>query len=163
MGYVENNLLKGEEIVYKAKIHWAIFIPTIVWCIITVLFMTELNDVDNSADFNHSLKNTILLMIVITICCFIHELLKMLSSEYVLTTKRLILKSGIISRKTTELMLTKCEGVSVEQSILGRILNYGTLKATTGGVTSKYKKIANPVFFRNRINEQTDLAHSSVK
>ena len=58
--------------------------------------------------------------------------------------------------KVSELMLRKCEGIQVEQSILRRILNYGTLLVTTGEVTNRYKKIKDPVTFSTRINEQID-------
>ena len=54
-------------------------------------------------------------------------------------------------------MLRKCEGIQVEQSILGRILNYGTLLVTTGEVTNQYKMIKDPVTFSTRINEQIDM------
>ena len=103
------------------------------------------------------------LLWVIAVFCLIRELIEKLSSEYALTNKRLIMKSGIIARRTVELMLTKCEGVSIDQSIMGRLLGYGTLLATTGGATNKFRKIADPVVFRNRINEQTDLVHSLMK
>lgn len=53
-------------------------------------------------------------------------------------------------------MLRKCEGIQVEQSILGRILNYGTLLVTTGEATNSYKSIKKPIEFSTRINEQID-------
>lgn len=158
MGYVENNLLRDEEIVYRAKIHWAIFLPSIIWAIIAIIFTATY-----SSETDENTMAVVGLLWVIAVFCLIHELIEKLSSEYALTNKRLIMKSGIIARRTVELMLTKCEGVSVDQSIMGRLLGYGTLLATTGGATNKFRKIADPVIFRNRINEQTDLVHSSMK
>lgn len=158
MGYVENNLLKDEAIIYKAKIHWAIFLPAIIWAIIALLFYLF-----SKSDGDEDPFYTSFLFWAIALFCFIKELFTFISSEYVLTSKRLILKSGVIARKTVELMLTKCEGVSVDQGVFGRMLGYGTLYATTGGVLNKFKKIADPVVFRNRINEQTDVVHSSAK
>lgn len=158
MGYVENNLLRDEVIVYRAKIHWSIFLPAIIWGILALIFT-----VAYISEADEDIESVAVIFWFIAAFCFIRELIEKLSSEYALTNKRLIMKSGIIARRTVELMLTKCEGVSVDQSILGRLLGYGTLLATTGGATNKFRKIADPVIFRNRINEQTDLVHSSMQ
>ena len=53
-------------------------------------------------------------------------------------------------------MLQKCEGVMVEQSIMGRILNYGTVIVTTGEATNNYSYIRNPFGFSTAINQQID-------
>lgn len=156
MSYVENNLLKDEEIVYKAKIHWAIYLPAAVWGLLAIIFT-----IDYFANNAEGILVLMLIMWAVTAFCVIKGLIETRYSEYVLTNKRLIMKTGIIARKTEELMLTKCEGVFVDQSILGRLFGYGTLLATTGGATNKFRKIADPIIFRNRINEQTDIVHSS--
>ena len=56
------------------------------------------------------------------------------TSEFAITNKRVIVKQGLISRQTLELNLQRVESVSVDQSILGRILGYGTITIIgTGG------------------------------
>lgn len=155
MNYVERNLLKNEEIVYRATLHWAVFLSAIVWAIIAILC--------NSIAADPELSNPLTFISgLIAIIRFIQALIKKYCSEYVLTTKRLIMKEGIISRRTIELMLTKTEGVSVDQSILERLLGFGTIRATTGGVINKYRFIADPIRFRNQINEQVDIAQRNV-
>ena len=74
--------------------------------------------------------------------------------EYVVTNKKVILKSGILSRDALELILSKCEGLRINQSIMGRILGFGSIVVTTGGATNIFKFIANPMRFRNEINAQ---------
>ena len=66
------------------------------------------------------------------------------------------MRQGIVSRKTVEIILAKCEGVSVEQSIMGRLLGFGTLIVTTGGATSQFDYISKPVAFRNIVSEEID-------
>jgi uncharacterized membrane protein YdbT with pleckstrin-like domain len=78
------------------------------------------------------------------------------NTEYYITSKRLIVKKGIIQRNTSELRLVKCEGVMVEQSMLGRLFNYGTIKITTGEVVNTYRFIASPIRFRTKLNETLD-------
>ena len=74
--------------------------------------------------------------------------------QYVVTTHRLISKRGIIKRRSTELLLKKCEGVQVDQSLLGRVLDYGTVNVTTGEATNSYKYISHPLKFSQKIHEQ---------
>ncbi len=154
MGYIENNLQSGEVIAYRAQIHWAIFISPIVWFLLIFVFSRQII-IDGNKFY--------VLMFMISIWAFIYLFIKAIvtkiSAEYALTNKRLIMKRGIISRKSLELILTKCEGISVDQRILGRLLGFGTIIVTTGGVTNKYAKIANPIEFRNRINEQINILH----
>ncbi len=77
-----------------------------------------------------------------------------IGSAYAVTNKRVVLKTGVISRRTVDLVLAKCEGLHVKQSVWGRIFGFGTITVTTGGATSSYPFIANPLVFRREINTQ---------
>jgi uncharacterized membrane protein YdbT with pleckstrin-like domain len=75
-------------------------------------------------------------------------------SEFGITNKRLIIKTGIFSRKTLELNLSKIESVNVNQSILGRILGYGSIGVIgTGGTKEYFISIKNPLEFRRKFQE----------
>lgn len=63
-------------------------------------------------------------------------------------------KTGIISRRAVDLVLAKCEGLHIKQSVWGGIFGFGTITVTTGGVTSSYPFIADPLAFRREINTQ---------
>lgn len=76
------------------------------------------------------------------------------TDEFAITNKRVIIKTGLISRKTIELNLTKIESVNVDQSILGRILGYGSLQIVgTGGTKEVFPNINNPLTFRKKFQE----------
>jgi uncharacterized membrane protein YdbT with pleckstrin-like domain len=75
-------------------------------------------------------------------------------SVYAVTNRRVIIKTGVISRRTVELVLAKCEGVQVVQNVLGRIFGYGSIVVTTGGATNCYYYVANPFLFKRAINMQ---------
>ena len=77
-----------------------------------------------------------------------------MGTKYIVTNKRVILKSGILSWDALELMLNKCEGLRITQSVLGRIFGFGSILVTTGSVTNTFKLVANPMKFRNEINRQ---------
>lgn len=114
MGYVENHLIENEKIVYKASLHWIIFLS---WRALLTLFMAPL-----------MLKAT---------------------SEYAITNRRVIIKTGFISRQTFEMNLSRIESVEVDQSFWGRILGYGSITIIgTGGTRELFNNISNPLKFR---------------
>lgn len=85
---------------------------------------------------------------------FIAPLVDRWSDEFAITNKRVIIKTGLISRRTVELNLTKIESVNVDQSILGRILGYGSLQIIgTGGTKEIFPNINKPLTFRKKFQE----------
>jgi uncharacterized membrane protein YdbT with pleckstrin-like domain len=51
------------------------------------------------------------------------------------------------------MLLPKIESVSVNQNVLGRLLNFGTVTVTgTGGTKESFRAIVNPMGVRKKIN-----------
>lgn len=146
MGYLHNNLSSGENIVYQANIHWFIFVRPVLLLLFGYLFYSALE-----TGFIH--WGGIILLVLGTFSLF-ERLFTKIGSLYVVTNKRLILKSGIIKRDALELMLNKCEGIRISQGIWGRTAGFGTLIVTTGGATNSYRYVANPLKFRTEIDGQ---------
>lgn len=138
--------MQGETVVYEAKLHGIVYLPPILVAAITIVLCAAVP----------SDATAMLAFIVIAVCAMWCTSIYG-GRQFVLTTKRVIVKEGIIKREVSELMLRKCEGIKVEQSIMGRILGYGTLLVTTGEATNYYKKIKDPITFSTRINEQIDM------
>lgn len=67
-----------------------------------------------------------------------------------LKKKYLTLQSGIFTKNISDISLEKLEGFNLHQSLLGRLLNYGTLTISTGGVIQKYQ-IRKPQEFRKQL------------
>lgn len=151
MGYVEKHLLKDEVIKYTASIHWAAFLPGIFWTIIAIIA---------SDSFEGEWVIVTILLWFFAAFRFVKGLIYKSYTECVLTNSRIIYHYGFISRQTIELQLTKCEGVSVNQGLFGRMLGYGTVVVTTGGPTNSFSVISDPITFRNAINEQIDIVHA---
>jgi uncharacterized membrane protein YdbT with pleckstrin-like domain len=85
---------------------------------------------------------------------FIAPLIARATSEFAITNKRIIMKVGLISRRTLEMNLTKIESVNVNQSILGRMLGYGTIVVIgTGGTKEPFAGISDPMAFRKKFQE----------
>lgn len=85
---------------------------------------------------------------------FIAPLIAVSTSEFAITNKRVIIKVGLISRRTLEMNLNKIESVNVNQGILGRLLGYGTIVVVgTGGTKEPFSSIADPLKFRKKFQE----------
>jgi uncharacterized membrane protein YdbT with pleckstrin-like domain len=87
----------------------------------------------------------------------LYAILKRSATEIAVTNRRVIIKTGMASRRSLEIMLQKVESIGVEESGWGRILGYGTMVIHgTGGTPEPFRKIAHPSEFRKRVQEQID-------
>jgi membrane protein YdbS with pleckstrin-like domain len=83
------------------------------------------------------------------------------SSEFAVTSKRVVVKVGFLRRHSTEILLRQVEGITVDQGILGRIFGYGTIVVEgTGSDRTPYKGIAAPMQFRLAVQEQIEKSLS---
>ena len=83
----------------------------------------------------------------------IPSLLKLIFTEYGLTSKRVITKTGMISRNTVEMKLNKVENVEIHQGILGRILGYGNIHVTgTGSSKVVISNVSGPMDVKKKID-----------
>jgi uncharacterized membrane protein YdbT with pleckstrin-like domain len=85
----------------------------------------------------------------------ITSLIARATSEFAVTNKRVLIKIGWIRRHSLETLLSKVEGIRVEQSVFGRMWDYGTIVVSgTGGSKEPFRKIASPMQFRREVQEQ---------
>jgi uncharacterized membrane protein YdbT with pleckstrin-like domain len=143
--YIDKNLQAGEQIHYKAHVHWCIFVIPVL------LLLVGIHYYPSSNVFEHLIGITTLPVGAFTL---LRSLYLKNGTQYVVTSKRVILKQGILSRDAMELMLNKCEGLSISQGFIGRLLGFGTILLTTGGATNVFRYVTEPIKFRNAINEQ---------
>ncbi len=132
MSYVDGTLIEGETVLYRAQVSWW---PLIPWIILGVLT----------------------LVIVIGLFILIWVVVKRKTTELAITNKRVIAKSGFIQRDTIEMFLSKVESVHVEQSVAGRVLDYGTvIMSGTGVMSTRFERIVAPLEFRKRFMAAAD-------
>ena len=80
---------------------------------------------------------------------FIRPLIMTKTDEFVITNKRVIMKTGLVSRKIFEMTVSHIESVNVDQTILGRLFSYGTVIIVgSGGTRESFPDIANLIQFR---------------
>jgi uncharacterized membrane protein YdbT with pleckstrin-like domain len=143
MGYIESSLIPGERIVYLARLHWIVFLWSVIFLILALV------------GFASGYESIGLVFLLIGVFKGIFSLLDYLTSEFGLTNMRILFKIGWIRRRTFEMFLTKVEGIGVEQGIIGRILDYGTIVVIgAGGTREMFHKINAPLEFRRKAQEQ---------
>ena len=157
MGYVEDNLITGESISYRARLHWLLFIKP---ALIAIVIMAIAGFIFYAADLGKVLSTQTALLVwigvlVISAAPVLAKALTWRSAEFAVTNKRVILKTGFIQSKTAEMFLNKIESVGVDQSIAGRVFGYGTVVIRgTGGSLEPFHHVSNPLLFRKEIQEQ---------
>lgn len=150
MGYVDSNLMQGETVMHRAKLHKILFLEHGIFTI--ALFVLGIWLYQNNYNVNYAG-----FCFVLGVVIMLPPYIQYISSEFAVTNKRVIVKVGLIRRKTLETLLQKIEAIGVDQSILGRVLNYGTITIIgTGGTKESFFNIANPLGFRRAVQEQTD-------
>jgi uncharacterized membrane protein YdbT with pleckstrin-like domain len=139
MGYIEANLLADESVIYKARLHWIIFVKSLALIFLGVVFL---------------LIQPVIAGIVVLIGCAaaIAPIVDYLTSEFGVTNRRVIIKVGFVRRRTLELLLRHVEAISVDQGVTGRMLDFGSLTLSgTGGVKELFHNVRAPLEFRRRI------------
>jgi len=140
MGYIEANLLPGETVVQRARLHWIVFLKA------GVVFVLGLG----LLYFDPKLIGLIVMAVGLVMA--VPPWVSRVSSEFGVTSKRVIIKVGVIQRRTLELLIRQVEAISVDQSLTGRMLDFGTITLTgTGGVRETFHNISNPLEFRRSI------------
>ena len=159
MSYIEKNLMNGEVIVYRGKLHWVIFIWPVIWAVVAALaFINGLAGANTS-----SVDNMFgMLFLLIAAVTGISSWLTYTTSEFAITNKRVVVKVGFIRINSLEVLLNKVEGIQVNQGILGRILGYGSITVSgTGGSKDPFHRIDAPLEFRKHAQEQISSVQDS--
>jgi len=152
MSFIQKNLMNGENLIYRARLHWIVFLLPIVFFIMALPFFT--------AGGKTAIVGEII--ILFSILTGIASFINYSTSEFGITNKRVIAKIGFIRTSSVEVLLTKVEGIQVNQGFMGRILGYGSLVVSgTGGTKDPFHKISNPLEFRRKAQEQIAVVQES--
>lgn len=133
--YIDGTLIKDEKVIYIGNISLWSLAPLIALGFLTLALFG--------------------LGLIFWIMAFI----RYKTTELAFTNKRVIAKFGFISRQTIELNISKVESIQVNQGILGRIFNFGTLIVSgAGNPQAPIPGISDPMSFRRAFMESQDQA-----
>ena len=148
MGYVERHLLPDERVLYKTRLHWILYLKAMLLTLVGVVLAVLLRQIADPPWAWYVGAA----VAVAGVLWWIVRWIELRTSEFAVTSMRLIFKVGLVARYTTELLLAKVESISVTQGLLGRMLNYGDLIVTgTGGARELFARVHDPVGFRNEV------------
>jgi len=133
MTYITDTLAKDETLLAEGKISkWSLFH---IYCAAVIFGVS-------------------IICLPISAALLLYAYLKIRSTEMGVTSKRVIRKSGVIMRDTSEIRLSKVESVSVKQGFLGRIFGYGdVIISGSGGNDAVMKGVKDPLVFRRLVDD----------
>jgi len=133
--------VEPERTLYETGLHWAVFFRPVLWLI--------------AAFFMRSVPVLPAFLLLVAIVDIAGRFLLRSNTHFKLTTRRLSMSTGVLRKRSLELMLSKVESISVNEPMVGRMFGYGTVVVGgTGGTKEPFPLVPRPQEFRNRVQEQ---------
>jgi uncharacterized membrane protein YdbT with pleckstrin-like domain len=149
MSYVKRVLQPGEIVRHTAAIHWIVYWPAGL-CALGAAIAFGYGEIQGHATLFWDWVAA--LLAIGALFFLVREWFTWWTTELAVTSLRVIYKTGFIRRTTNEMHMDKVESVRVDQSILGRILDYGDVTIIgTGEGEEELRTIAAPLDLRNHI------------
>jgi uncharacterized membrane protein YdbT with pleckstrin-like domain len=148
MSYIDRHLLPGEVVTYRTRLHWKLFVmPVLVALLMAAAIVWALS----ASKTLYAIPPAAIAIIVIFAAW-----IRRRSSEFAVTNKRVIIKLGVTTTRSMELLLPKVEGITVTQSLMGRMFGYGEIVVTgSGGTQEPFDNIQSPLDFRQAVQAAT--------
>jgi uncharacterized membrane protein YdbT with pleckstrin-like domain len=168
LSYVEKNLIAGEKLLYQTRHHWIVLLGPVLLSLFlgvsglgllgeSIASMAGKNQASGSTGTNAGGLGIIgLILLVAAAGTLAYGIVKRNATEMAVTNKRVLIKTGLASRRTLDIMLSRVESIGVEETVIGRLLSYGTVVVRgTGGTPEAFVMIDRPQEFRRAVQEQT--------
>lgn len=167
MSYIEASLVPGEAIVYETRLHWVVMLRHILLGLLLLAgggallsYLLDHPRFGNTSE--HLAQGGAAALLACGIAAFIAGVVRRNATEMVVTTRRVVVKQGLVNRKTIELLLNKIETIEVSEPMAGRMLGYGSITMVgTGGTSEPFHKIAHPLQFRSEVQQQLEKLAAS--
>lgn len=151
MSYIDNNLLQGEKILYRTKKHLIIFLAPVFWTLAIAIFYLHPQPMINKFAF---------IPTIIAAIYWCNQLLMYYFSEFAITNIRIMMREGFFFRHTNDTRLAAIANITVNQSLLGQALDYGTVFINSfGGESDPFREIDSPVKFQKLLQSQLYTVH----
>jgi uncharacterized membrane protein YdbT with pleckstrin-like domain len=149
MRYVDRVLQEGERVLYVAHISRVLYLPAfLLWVVAGALIFF----VPTPSEIRIFVVIAAVLIFGLGVLSFLRAWFHRVTTEIAVTDRRVIYKRGLIRRYTVEMHMDKVESVDVDQSVWGRLLNYGDVIVHGTGVgLEPLTMIDHPLELRNHI------------
>jgi uncharacterized membrane protein YdbT with pleckstrin-like domain len=162
VSYVERHLIAGEEVMFQTRHHWvvmlgALTLGTVLDLLGALGLVYILQQRGMSMTGRYVALGAAALALASGSLLALAGVMRRNATEMVVTNKRVIVKTGILTRRTFEMLVSRIESIGVEETALGRILGYGTvILRGVGGTPEEFDLIANPLAFRSHVQDQIE-------
>jgi uncharacterized membrane protein YdbT with pleckstrin-like domain len=169
VSYIDKSLIEGEAVLYKARLHWitllwpvllgaAIGIPGIGFLVGGVYHSAR------SSGFSGAMGVVGFLLFLGALVLIVGGIVRRNATEIAVTNRRVLIKTGVLNRRTLEMLLSRIESIGVNETPLGRLLGYGTVIVRgTGGTPEPFDRIDKPFEFRKQVQTQAGGFTSRVE
>ena len=151
MAYPTRLLTDGERIVTEFRPHWRLLVIPVGWLIVGIAVIVLMYAFDIAAGTVASV--VVLLVVLAMVPLVLTPFVKWWFTAYVLTTERLITRSGVIARSGIEIPLENINNVLFNQTIIERVLRAGDLLIESAGESgqSRFENIPRPDEFQSEL------------
>jgi hypothetical protein len=162
MNYVDQSLGEGEVVRYVARKHWIVFVVPALLLLVALVLIGLGYKIDDLWKWGGWLMRILgLILLVFGALRLLGAWLTRATTELAVTNRKVVGKWGVVARRTIEQRLEKVDSIEVEQTILGRILGYGTVEVRGSGVTmTPLRMIGDPLTFRRRVEDALNAART---
>jgi uncharacterized membrane protein YdbT with pleckstrin-like domain len=156
MNYVNSVLQPGETLKAHSTLHWLVYDRALAALAAAIVFFIASRQV---VQYGVIFQWIAVFFTACAVILFVPAWLRRLTTEIAVTDRRIILKRGLIQRHTIEINMDKVESVDVDQSILGRIFDFGTVTVHgTGTSIEPLRNVSAPIALRNAVMVHPRLA-----
>jgi uncharacterized membrane protein YdbT with pleckstrin-like domain len=149
MNYAQRVLQPGETVVYSTKLHWLVYGRAIIFLVFALAPAIGSQFVANP-NLRYGCLAISALLLLAALLAFVEAWIRRFTTEIAITDRRVIFKRGLIRRFTIEMNMHKIESVDVDQSVFGRLFNFGTVVIHgTGSDVEPLRMIEDPLHFRS--------------
>jgi Bacterial PH domain len=166
MSYVESNLVPGETVIYQTRLHWIVMLGhMIAGCLLfgvlgLLLLYYAFSHTELESKTAHLMQGGGVALLVCGLIVILVGMARRNATEMAVTTRRVVIKTGLAGRKTIEMLLNKVESIEVNETSFGRMLGYGTIVVIgTGGTSEPFHNVAYPLEFRSQVQQQIEKLH----
>jgi uncharacterized membrane protein YdbT with pleckstrin-like domain len=162
LSYIEKSLIPGEKVLYKARLHWIVLLwPILIGAAIGILGIGFLVGGVIQSSRSHGFSGPMglvgLLLFLGALALAGMGMVRRNATEIAVTSRRVLIKTGVVNRRTLELLLVRIESIGVNETPMGRMLGYGTvILRGTGGTPEQFDRIARPLEFRKQVQSQVE-------
>ena len=155
MTFIEKNLADNERIIYRANLHWWIYGRSVILLILGIVIFALSGKTE-------ALKILGGLLALFGLIAAMGAYTRARASEFAVTNRRIMMKTGITKRRLIELQLNRSEGLIIDQGIVGRIFNYGTIIIRSGTLEESFSPVAEPYEFKRQINNAIEGSFAPI-